>query len=148
MSATIGLILVVWGISMLLRKVDAAIPLIVFGLLFIGIQLAMAQDHQGHRPQDLPIHKRFYNTWMMPDAPYTSCCHDEDCRPAEVKFKDGKVYARQEGDEGEFTLVPPNKIEEKRSSPDGRNHLCGRRYWHNSASGDFSVFCFIAGAGG
>lgn len=84
---------------------------------------------------------RFYQSWVMPDAPKVSCCHDQDCSPAASKFEDGKWYAMR-GDE--WVVIPDSKIERERDSPDGRSHLCGRP----SLSGNgFSVFCFVRGGG-
>jgi hypothetical protein len=105
---------------------------------------ARAQDHSGHRPQDIELHQKFYNTWMMPDNRAVSCCHDRDCRPALARKINGQWFAKQEDDDGDFTPIPPNKIETERDSPDGRNHLCGRR----NGPHDFTTFCFVAGAGG
>lgn len=108
------------------------------------IATAFAQDH-GHPQRDLEIHQKFYQTWMMPDNRAISCCHDEDCAPAESKFEDGRWLARKSGDDGDFTPVPPQKIEQDRDSPDGRSHICGRRY--GFANNEFTVFCFKLGNG-
>jgi hypothetical protein len=119
---------------------------ILLGLLaalFIGN--VKAQEHR-HPPQDQAIHEKFYKNWMMPDSRNISCCHDEDCKPAESRFENGRWLARHVGDEGTFTPVPPSKIEHDRDTPDGRSHLCGKRY--GFTGGEFTVFCFIPGAGG
>lgn len=118
-----------------------------FTILMLAVALsgtAHAADHSGHRPQDMELHHKFYNSWMMPDNRAISCCHDQDCRPAEARMVNGQWMARQDGDDGDFTPIPPNKIETERDTPDGRNHLCGRR----NSPHDFTTFCFIAGAGG
>lgn len=120
----------------------AAVIALVF-LVSALIGQARAQ-HSGHRPQDMELHRRFYNSWMMPDNRAISCCHDQDCRPAEARMVNGRWIARQEGDDGDFTPIPENKIETERDTPDGRNHLCGRR----NSPHDFTTFCFIAGSGG
>jgi hypothetical protein len=107
---------------------------------------AFAQEPHKHRPQDLELHHKFYKTWMMPSNRAVSCCHDEDCRPAEARrLPNGQWEARQEGDVGSFSPVPADKVEYDRDTPDGRNHLCGRRL---GIGNDFYVYCFIAGAGG
>lgn len=105
----------------------------------------LAQDHSGHRKQDMPNHLKFYNSWMQPDNRSVSCCHDKDCRSAEAHMKNGQWYARQDGDDGDFTPIPPQKVEQERDSPDGRSHLCGQRYGFNG--NQFSVFCFLPAAG-
>jgi hypothetical protein len=111
-------------------------------VLLFSIKITVAQ-HSGHRHQDMELHRKFYNTWNMPDNRAISCCHDQDCRPAEARMVNGQWMARQEGDDGDFTPIPQHKIETERDSPDGRNHLCGRRDGRN-----FTTFCFVAGAGG
>jgi hypothetical protein len=128
------------------RNFIALAWMVVCVLWLIATWPAKAEEHNGHRPQDMELHHKFYKTWMMPDNRAISCCHDEDCKPAEAKQIDGKWYARQEGDQGNFTPIPAHKIEQERDTPDGRNHLCGRRYGFNT--GDFTVFCFIFGNGG
>jgi hypothetical protein len=116
----------------------------ILGALFIG--RVKAQEHHGHPPLDQEMHVKFYQNWMMPDNRSISCCHDEDCAPAESKFENGRWLTRKVGDDGDFTPVPPGKIERDRDTPDGRSHICGRRYGFNG--GEFTVFCFIPGAGG
>lgn len=123
------------------------LAVVAMGALMVflySVRISVAQDHSGHRKQDLELHHKFYNSWMMPDNRAVSCCHDQDCRPAEARMVNGQWMARQEGDDGDFTPIPPNKIETERDTPDGRNHLCGRR----NGPHDFTTFCFIAGAGG
>lgn len=118
----------------------------VLGLIIFlyNVNFSLAQEHH-HRPEEAANHTKFYRTWMMPDNRSVSCCHDEDCRAAEAYMKDGKWYARQDGDDGNFTSIPTNKIEQDRDSPDGRSHLCGKRYAF--AGNDFTVFCFLPASG-
>ncbi len=96
-----------------------------------------------HPTQDLQIHERFYRTWLMPDKPFQSCCSDHDCYPTEVRYRDGNTYARRRED-GRWMLIPPQKIEQKRDNPDGRNHLCAPP---PSPMNNDAVYCFIAGSG-
>jgi hypothetical protein len=115
-------------------------------VLVVLASAVLADEPHKHRPQDLELHHKFYKTWMMPDNRAVSCCHDDDCQPAEARqLPNGQWEARQEGDNGNFTPVPQRKVEFDRDSPDGRNHLCGRRY---GPAAEFTVYCFIAGAGG
>ncbi len=114
-------------------------------LFIVMMNAAYGQEHRGHPAQDMAIHQKFYQSWMMPDNRSASCCHDEDCSPAESRFEDGRWMARKVGETGEFTPVPPTKVERDRDSPDGRSHLCGRHY--DFAKGKLTVFCFIAGGG-
>lgn len=117
----------------LLLAIISMIALLVF---LFNVKLVRAQEHE-HQS----LHGRFYQTWNMPDNRAVSCCHNEDCKPAEVRFEKGRWLARQVGDTN-FTPIPPHKIEHDRDSPDGRSHLCGRK-----SLGEFTVFCFIAGSG-
>jgi hypothetical protein len=97
---------------------------------------AMAQHHH-HPPEHADIHSKFYQDWERPDQPGVSCCSDKDCAPAEARMVNGKWQAKRATD-ATWIDVPEAKIERRRDSPDGRNHLC-------EAYG--MVFCFIAGAG-
>jgi hypothetical protein len=121
---------------------------LVFGilaaLLLGGVK---AQEHHGHPPQDIAIHEKFYSTWTMPSNRAVSCCHSEDCSPAESKFENGHWLARKVSEpDSEFTQVPEERIEKERDSPDGRSHLCGRRYGFNGGN-NLTVFCFAPGSG-
>lgn len=117
--------------------------LVVIGI--IGIVVALADEPHKHRPQDLDLHTRFYQSWKMPDNRAISCCNEQDCAPAEARQKpDGSWEARQEGDTGNFTPVPPKKVEYDRDSPDGRNHLCGRRL---GIANEMYVYCFLPANG-
>lgn len=106
----------------------------------IGLALlclpASAADHN-HPAEHAEIHDQFYSSWMRPDQPNVSCCSKMDCAPAEARVVNGKWQARKVG-EANWTPIPESKIETRRDSPDGRNHLC-------SMNG--LVFCFIAGSG-
>src|ERR1043166_9428468 len=100
----VGLYCCIWG-----GRIALAVAII--GAVFV-LKPAFGQDHSGHRPQDMEIHRKFYNTWQMPDNRAMSCCHEQDCRPAEVRSINGWLHARLEGDDGDFTLIPPAKIEQ------------------------------------
>ena len=110
---------------------------------------AIAQEHK-HPPQDEAIHQKFYRNWNMPDNRAVSCCHDEDCFPAQAKNVNGTWYARKD-DGDEWIEIPRNKVDiglpDSRDPPDSRAHLCGRKYTFMGASSGFTVFCFTAGAG-
>lgn len=153
MSATIGLILVVWGISMVLRKVDAAIPLIVFGLLFIGIQLAMARD-LGQWENTDPEISAWYRSLKQPDSPL-SCCGEADsyyCDEHSRMLPGGvpQIYCvinderddaklkRTHIDDGTEIIIPPHKLNKDANK-------VGRAIVFLSSGRD--PYCFI-GAGG
>lgn len=113
---------------------------VVVVLVIFGCAVAFAIDghtHEGPTGQ-------FYKSWMMPDNRKVSCCHDQDCKPAEAKFENGRWIARHAGEGGAFTPVPQSKIEQERDSPDGRNHLCARR----DGFGGITIFCFLPAPGG
>jgi hypothetical protein len=95
-----------------------------------------------HPPQDQQLHEKFYSTWRMPDHPWIGCCNNADCYPTEIKYVDGSIYARRRED-GKYILIPPEKVEQNRDNPDGRNHLCApppRRFDSHD-----TVFCFALG---
>jgi hypothetical protein len=105
------------------------------------------EDGQGHAarhhpPQDQLLHEKFYAQWRMPDNPSVSCCNEADCYPTEIKYVDGKIYARRRED-GKYIPVPAEKVEHNRDNPDGRNHLCAPppSTFHPSDT----VFCFALG---
>jgi hypothetical protein len=130
--------------SYLRNFVIVVLALLLGGLFLAKCKAQEVEMHHGHPPQDMAIHEQFYSTWMMPDNRSISCCHSEDCSPAESRFEDGRWMARKVGDAGEFTPIPAAKIERDRDSPDGRSHICGRRYGFNE--GGLTVFCFIPGS--
>lgn len=111
--------------------------LIVATISLLFIMHAFAQ--LGHPPQDMEIHRKFYNTWMMPNNRTLSCCSEHDCYPTEARMVDGHWQAKSRVD-GSWLDVPDNKIERERDNPDGRNHVCE----HASSK---TVLCFIHGAG-
>jgi hypothetical protein len=129
-----------------MRKISVTgIVLGILAAMFIGN--VKAEEH-GHPARDMEIHHKFYNTWMMPQNRTVSCCHEEDCAPAESKFENGQWLARKDSEpNAEFTPVPPERIEKERDTPDGRSHVCGRRYGFSGGTA-LTIFCFLPGAGG
>lgn len=99
-----------------------------------GYLEAEGHTHEGTTGQ-------FYATWMMPDAPWVSCCSQEDCAPAASRLVDGHWEARWR-DEDEWIVIPAAKVEQNRDTPDGRSHMCGRK-----SGGSVYVFCFVRGGG-
>jgi hypothetical protein len=95
-----------------------------------------------HPPQDQALHERFYSTWRMPDNPAVSCCNNADCYPTDIKYIDGRLYAKRRED-GKFIFVPPQKVERNRDNPDGRNHLCAPP--PSAYSPTDTVYCFALG---
>jgi hypothetical protein len=139
--------LVALAVEWLRLRINGWIALLIVSLVLLALALAIhpvrAQEQHGHT-HDGAVGK-FYQTWMMPDNRAISCCHKEDCSPAESKFENGHWMARKVGTKGEFSPVPEHKIERERDSPDGRSHLCGKSY-SGFASG-FQVYCFAPGNG-
>src|SRR4051795_6195216 len=117
---------------------------VFYTLCFVGALClplpANAQEHH-HPPQDVQLHEKFYSTWYMPDQPTKSCCNKQDCYPTEIKYVGNTLFARRRED-GEWIVVPPQKIERNRDNPDGRNHVCMPPPNHSQAG---SVFCFSLG---
>lgn len=98
-----------------------------------------------HPPEHMALHERFYSTWMQPDHPQISCCHNEDCRPAQSRqAADGHWQARWT-DDMPWVTIPPEKVDQVRETPDGLAHMCGRYYATPPAG--FYVFCFVRGGG-
>jgi len=102
------------------------------------------QEHaERHHPaQDLALHQQFYSTWHMPDNPAVSCCNNADCYPTDIKYVEGRLYAKRRED-GKFIFVPPQKVERNRDNPDGRNHLCAPP--PSTYSSADTVYCFALG---
>ncbi len=117
----------------------------VSAFLWIGdlvVKKAQAQEHQ-HQPADRAIHDEFYSKWMMPDNRDLPCCNLKDCYPTRVRHENGVWWALRREDK-RWVKIPPHKVEEELSSPDGRSHLCAAP--PHPTGRDF-VFCFIAGGG-
>ena len=127
------------GVLIALIRYRYISSLLISGILILAVGPAIAQEGH-HPPRDQAIHERFYSTWMMPNNRNVSCCHNEDCSPAEARLENGNWIARKVG-EGDWTYVPPWKIEYDRDSPDGRSHLCGRHFIRNGID-ELTVFCF------
>lgn len=104
-----------------------------------GLSIKVARGAEGHTHAGAV--GRFYQSWMMPDAPHLSCCHDEDCGPAQSRFQNGHWEARWRS-EDEWTPIPVGKVEQDRDTPDGRSHMCGRK---SGVRGEVIVFCFVRG---
>ena len=148
MLTAVGLLIAFIGIwvDVLDNQNRYILPLLISGIRILAVSSAIAQEHH-HPPQDQAIHERFYSTWMMPDNRTMSCCHKQDCSPAESRVEDGNWVARKVGGDGDWIAVPPEKIERDRESPDGRSHLCSRRVWTYKPGDEQLVLCFIPGAG-
>jgi hypothetical protein len=100
------------------------------------------QAERRHPPEDRALHEKFYSTWHMPDNPALSCCNNADCYPTDIKYVDGRIYAKRRED-GKYILVPPQKVERSRDNPDGRNHLCAPPPSLSNSSD--AVYCFALG---
>ncbi len=108
-----------------------------------GVDARQGLDTQRHHPsQDQPLHETFYSKWHMPDNPSASCCNEADCYPTEIKFDDGKIFAKRRED-GKYIPVPPQKVERNRDNPDGRNHLCAPP--PSAVRSSDTVYCFALG---
>lgn len=111
------------------------------GVLVILFFYAVARAQELHQhPSEIITERtaKFYETWFRPDAPTVSCCNMQDCYATKVKMGGRTVFAwHRESDE--FIVVPPEKIDQFRVSPDGLSHIC--------ASSAKFVFCFVFGGG-
>lgn len=121
------------------------LALVCMGALIIflySVDLTRGQEHR-HPPQHEALHHKFYKTWMQPDNRSISCCHDQDCAPAQSrKSTDGGWQSRHSDDE-EWVDIPARKVEQERDSPDGQSHLCKLKTFHGTY-----VYCFLPAAGG
>ena len=90
--------------------------LLLSSVLLLGLTAAVeAQEagqsvvHRHHPHQDQALHEKFYSTRHMPDNPTLNCCNSADCYPTEIRYEDGKIYARRRED-GKYILVPSQKV--------------------------------------
>ncbi len=114
------------------------VPFLLLLMLTPALADGIPNPPHQHPPQDTAIHERFYSGWMRPDKPNESCCNLRDCAPAKSVRRIGNRWEAQRESDDTWVVVPPEKIEQRRDSPDGRSHLCSR---------GLSVFCFVAGSG-
>ena len=121
------------------------IIVVAISAVFAIAPTASAQDHRVHPTTDMPLHEKFYATWMMPDDPKQSCCNKADCYPTQARFANGQWWALRREDR-KFIPVPWSKVERRRDNPDGRNHLCAPPPNTMIHAAD-TVFCFALGAG-
>jgi hypothetical protein len=70
-----------------------------------------------------------------------SCCNMQDCRPTEARVRNGAVEMLVDG---EWTVVPPEKILNK-ASPDLGSHVCSPAPTGLYPKGH--VFCAVIGSG-
>ena len=102
------------------------------------------QATRHHHPlQDQLLHEKFYSAWRMPDNPSIGCCNEADCYPTQIKYIAGEIYARRRED-GRYIHVPPQKVEQNKDNPDGRNHLCAPPPAAGFHPSD-NVYCFALG---
>ncbi len=114
------------------------VPFLLLLMVAPAIADGIPNPPHHHPPQDTAIHERFYSGWMRPDKPNESCCNLRDCAPAKSVRRIGNRWEAQRESDDAWVVVPSEKIEQRRDSPDGRSHLCSR---------GLNVFCFVAGSG-
>lgn len=114
--------------------------------IMFSVCIALAQSPNHHPPQDMELHERFYKDWMMPDAPFVSCCDSGDCYPTEARFDQERHswFARRRED-GKWLQVPAAKVERKRANPDGRSHMCAPK--PENVHYGVEIYCFTFGIG-
>lgn len=131
----------IWKLTFPTQLFWMAVYLAIF--LVFAPNLVRGQEHK-HPVADIPLHQKFYSTWMKPDDPKMSCCNMVDCYPTEIRFIGGKLHARRRED-GHWLPIPPEKIERHRDNPDGRNHICAPS--PTASYPENTVFCFTLGGG-
>lgn len=121
------------------RAILIAAGVILLALLLLyPLAHANAQEHQHPGGTIHGATGQFYETWMRPDKPTSSCCNRQDCDTAiDVKQVDGRWWARKKGG-GALMSIPPEKVEQGRDSPDGQSHVC---------SIGSTVLCFLPAGG-
>lgn len=136
-----GIILFVVGCWIATQNTSSKLsPILIAAGLVLIILPAKSEEQPGHTHEGAV--GKFYQSWMMPDNRSISCCHEQDCAPAQSRMVDGHWQARNSDDE-EWADIPDRKIERDRDSPDGQSHLCKRAtQW-----GAF-IYCFLPGSGG
>jgi len=97
----------------------------------------LAQEHQHPDATYSGALGQFYETWMRPNNPKSSCCNRQDCSPVTAIRHLQGMWQAQRAD-GQWLNIPNYAIEQRRDSPDGRSHVC--------AIG-LSVICFVFGSG-
>jgi len=128
-----------------------------YGLIFLGTVLAVLliafgalgqephHDENFHAAGDVPIHERFYSTWMVPPLRNSSCCNKKDCYPTQFRQVGGTWFAMRKED-GEWIAIPEERLEHNQAdpeeSPDGQSHVCMR-----APGMDNMVFCAVLGSG-
>lgn len=105
--------------------------------------IVAAASAQTHDHSKMGAAGPFYDSWMMPDAPHISCCHQRDCYATEARH-DGLNWLAKRREDGQWLRVPATKVETGRDNPDGQNHLCAPT---PSAAVGHGVYCFIPGGG-
>ena len=112
------------------------LALVIMGGLIVflySVDIARGQ-HEHHSAAG-----RFYKSWMMPDNPGMSCCNEKDCYATEAR-KIGNRWEAKRREDGQWLVVPEQKIERNRDNPDGLNHLCAPPPMYGDG-----VYCFILG---
>ena len=128
----------------LLRKllVWSALCFLIAGQVHAQETKQGQEPQRHHPPEHQALHETFYSKWHMPDHPSLSCCNEADCYPTEIKFVDGRIYAKRRED-GKYIAVPAEKVERNRDNPDGRNHLCAPP--PSAYPPSDTVYCFSLG---
>jgi hypothetical protein len=111
-------------------------------MAWVGLTIgAAAQEH--HHPTETITDEvgRFYDMWDRIDLPGSSCCSRKDCYVPPVRYIDGHWWFERREDL-KWVRVPPEKIETRYDSPDGRAHVCA------APPGALDiVFCFLPAGG-
>ena len=86
-----------------------------------------------------------YSKWKMPNAPYASCCNNQDCYTTRAR-RTANGWEAHKRETNQWISVPDNKYDERTgfsgegAPDDGQTHLC-------SPAGADTVYCFQPGGG-
>ena len=115
-------------------------------ILLLALFLHSLAYAQGHPPEDMDLHNKFYSHWNMPDVRdkdgnrTQSCCGNQDCYPTQFKNVGGVWFFLQRETQ-RWRAIPDGKLESNApdpvESPDGMGHVCA------SALGN--VYCAVLG---
>jgi hypothetical protein len=117
-------------------------------LLAVGSLAGPASAQEGHHGVGHAELHEAYRGLMRPDAPGSSCCNDQDCRPTRARFNNATGNWEAVKD-GRWITIPWSKVVDADvpSQLGAQAHLCAPPpswTWY----GPDEVFCFVRPNGG
>ena len=109
--------------------------IVVIGVVLFSIPV---KAHEGQHKDGHSVLHHWYKQLMRPDAPHSSCCNDQDCRPTQARWVNDHWEAQKDG---RWVSIPNYKVNREESF-DSQAHICAPPTNYQSYHKDF-VFCFI-----